>query len=66
MKNLLTLCKSSFKVQFNFHSFEDKGNFANYDKDCQNFFNSTQAWALLNPAKIAHDYAKVWKNKVPI
>ena len=33
MKNLLTLCKSSFKVQFNFHSFEDKGNFANYDKE---------------------------------
>ena len=31
--NLLTLCKSSFKVQFNFHSFEDKGNFANYDKE---------------------------------
>ena len=25
--------KSSFEVQFNFHSFEDKGNFANYDKE---------------------------------
>ena len=30
---MLRINKSSFEVQFNFHSFEDKGNFANYDKE---------------------------------
>ena len=40
MKNLPTLHNdSSFVVQYwTIHSFEDKGNFAVYDKDCQNFW----------------------------
>ena len=67
MKNLPTL-RSDSSLEFNLriHNFEDKGNFAVYDKDCRIFFNSTQTCKACDPAILLkflitiHNSGDVW------